>query len=114
MGDCNTFIKFDTKSQPKHYTIQGDCKMATILQTDMSEDMQELIVSETIRALTMVESLTDDHLRMFCNGLANKYGKNWTCISNDIDVRDKAVVSWVKGNFIYYTVGSYSFIVFQH
>ena len=60
-----------------------------------------------------MESLTDDDLRMFCNALANKYGMNWTVISNDIGVKDKAVVSWVKGNYIYYTVGSNSFIVFN-
>ena len=89
--------------------------MATILSTDMSDEMQETIVKGVAQFL---DEKGDDHLtnadmRFITDALSSGYGSGWNCIASPTDTTTKKNIALLKGNYIYFILGSYSFIIFS-
>ena len=89
--------------------------MATIFSTDMSDEMQENIVEGVAHFL---DNKGDDHLtnadmRLIRDALASGYGSSWTCIANSTDTKTKKHIALLKGNYIYFILSTYSFIIFN-
>ena len=88
--------------------------MATILSTDMSDEMQETILKGVAHFLDKKgdDHLTNADMRFIRDALTSVYGSGWTCIASTTDTMTKKPISLLKGNYIYFILGSYSFIIF--